>query len=163
MAAFSAHRLFHLLLGAVYLFAFASLLVQFDGLLSYNGLLPVDLFVDRLRRHASPTTRGLSSLQRAWVLFKSSGSLVVIAPELGVTPDALCITLLFVGLMSASLILFLGMHRNYLFLISWVSYLSLQAIGQTWLSFQWDILILEVGFLAILSSSFFHSSTSSTP
>jgi len=34
--------------------------------------------------------------------------------------------------------------------ILWVLYLSLFQVGQTFLSFQWDILLLETGFLAII-------------
>ena len=37
----------------------------------------------------------------------------------------------------------------------WLSYLTLVSVGQTWLSFQWDILLLETGFAAILYAPFF--------
>ena len=33
---------------------------------------------------------------------------------------------------------------------SWLCYLSVYIVGQTFLSFQWDILLLEVGALAVL-------------
>jgi len=35
------------------------------------------------------------------------------------------------------------------YLILWAGYLSIFSVGQTFLTFQWDILLLEVGFLAI--------------
>jgi hypothetical protein len=36
------------------------------------------------------------------------------------------------------------------FFILWIFYLSLYQVGQTFMWFQWDILLLEVGFLSIL-------------
>ena len=39
------------------------------------------------------------------------------------------------------------------YLVCWLSYLSLQLVGQTFLSFQWDILLLEVGFLCIFTAN----------
>jgi hypothetical protein len=35
------------------------------------------------------------------------------------------------------------------FFSMWISYLSLFNIGGTFMSFQWDIMLLEVGFLAM--------------
>ena len=35
---------------------------------------------------------------------------------------------------------------------SWLCYLSVYIVGQSFLSFQWDILLLEVGFLAIFAA-----------
>jgi hypothetical protein len=33
--------------------------------------------------------------------------------------------------------------------LAWACYLSLVTVGQEFLSYQWDILLLETGFLAI--------------
>src|SRR5260370_31366767 len=33
--------------------------------------------------------------------------------------------------------------------LCWLAYLSLSVVGQTFLSFQWDVLLLEAGWLAI--------------
>jgi lipase maturation factor 1 len=49
----------------------------------------------------------------------------------------------------ASLVLIIGFVPPFSLLICFVSYLSLTNAGQTFLSFQWDILLLETGFLAI--------------
>ena len=40
-----------------------------------------------------------------------------------------------------------------IFLSLWMLYLSLYSVGQTFLSFQWDILLLECGFLSMFISS----------
>ena len=151
----TGNALLHWLLGVVYLSAFLSLYLQWDGLLSYNGLEPVDLFVSRVRAHflrghnqlaaqESLHTTGLHLLQRF-------GSLAVLAPELGMTADGICELLMLVGLCSAALIV-AGLPLRALFAVCWLCYMSLQHVGQTWLSFQWDILLLEAGFLAIFSS-----------
>ncbi|NIP37983.1 MAG: lipase maturation factor family protein [Candidatus Dadabacteria bacterium] len=39
-------------------------------------------------------------------------------------------------------------------IVLWISYLSIVNIGQSFMSFQWDILLLEAGFLTILISPF---------
>lgn len=44
----------------------------------------------------------------------------------------------------------LGFGNTLGFAILWLSYLALQHAGQTFLGFQWDILLLEAGALAIL-------------
>ena len=41
----------------------------------------------------------------------------------------------------------------------WLGYLSLYQVGQTFLWFQWDILLLEAGFLAIIAAPLFSTSS----
>lgn len=146
--------LFHWLVGVCYFSAFLSLYLEWDGLLSYNGIEPVDLFVDRVRAHFLRGDKQLASIS-LWTtgaqLFRSFGSIVALAPELGMTPDGVSQVLLLVGLMCSALIVS-GLPLRLLFFCCWISYLSLQHVGQTFLSFQWDILLLEVGFLSIFSS-----------
>ena len=51
--------------------------------------------------------------------------------------------------MAASGLVASGLSIAPLVAASWCLYLSLYTLGGTFLSFQWDILLLEVGFLAI--------------
>jgi hypothetical protein len=37
-----------------------------------------------------------------------------------------------------------------LFALQWLLYLSLYSVGQSFFSFQWDVLLLEMGFATIL-------------
>lgn len=43
------------------------------------------------------------------------------------------------------------------FIMLWLLYLSLYQVGQTFMHFQWDILLLECGFISILVAPFFSS------
>ena len=49
----------------------------------------------------------------------------------------------------AGLLVVLGVVTGPALALAWVFYLSLVTVGQEFLSFQWDILLLEIGFLAI--------------
>ncbi len=49
-----------------------------------------------------------------------------------------------------SLLALAGIAPTLLFVLLWVAYLSLTIAGQTFLSFQWDVLLLEAGLLACL-------------
>jgi hypothetical protein len=51
-----------------------------------------------------------------------------------------------------SLTLFIGMMPRISLVFLWILYLSVVAAGQRFLSFQWDILLLECGFLSIFFS-----------
>ena len=52
-----------------------------------------------------------------------------------------------------SLVLLLGYFERSSLICLYVLYLSLCSVGQDFLSFQWDILLLETGFLAIFLGS----------
>ena len=56
--------------------------------------------------------------------------------------------------MIGSLLLILDIATMPMLALLWLFYLSLLNVGQDFLSFQWDILLLEVGFLAIFLASF---------
>jgi hypothetical protein len=130
-------RLFFHFLGAIYFVAFASLFVQLKGLYGSEGLEPVSLFLERTRQRGGN--------------FNSLPTIVWFASQLSVSVDTALDLLCLVGLL-ASLMVILGMHWSIMFLILWSSYLSLYLVGQTFLSFQWDLLLLETGFLAVLIS-----------
>jgi hypothetical protein len=71
-------------------------------------------------------------------------TVVQFAPLLSISVENLMSALCLVGVFF-SLLVVLGFHWTPFFLILWVSYLSLYLVGQTFLSFQWDILLLETG------------------
>jgi hypothetical protein len=48
-----------------------------------------------------------------------------------------------------SLLLLFGIEPPRCFFLLWLLYLSLSTVGQVFLSFQWDTLLLEAGFLSI--------------
>ena len=119
------------LLGLVYLIAFASLGFQITGLIGEKGILPVGRYLEFAQEsRGSEVYRLLPTL--CWL--NSS--------------DAMLRFLCWGGTVLA-LLLCLGVAPVPVLVLLWVFYLSLSVAGQTFLSFQWDTLLLETGFLAI--------------
>lgn len=128
---FLTRWLFLRLLGAVYLCAFASLLPQIPGLIGSRGILPVSEFLALLTRAVGPGCYRLFPTL-AW-LNSSTGFLEFLAGAGTVL----------------SVLLIAGLAQGPILVVLWAFYLSLVVAGQDFLSFQWDILLLEAGFLSI--------------
>lgn len=131
-------------LGGIYLLAFFSLGDQIHGLIGSGGILPVEDFMERARIQLGSA----GWLQLPSILWWFSG-------------DAVLGMLCYVG-MAFSILLILGILPLLSSLVLWLFYLSLVVGGQVFLSFQWDNLLLEAGFLAILLSPAVFISRSST-
>lgn len=128
---FWACRWFLRLLGLVYLIAFVSLWAQIDGLIGANGILPVSQFLPAVQEQIGQ--RAYSILPTlCW--FNSSNAFL----------HFLC-----GGGALLSLLLIAGIAPALTLLGLFVFYLSLAIAGQTFLGFQWDILLIEAGFLSI--------------
>ena len=118
-------------LAVIYFIAFLSLLMQLSGLYGNEGILPIQNFLNRVTERTGaerywlyPTLTWLSAGD--WFLYILAGG------------GLFCSLLLFfhfAPLISAGLL--------------WILYLSFVAAGQIFLSYQWDILLLEAGFLAL--------------
>lgn len=78
---------------------------------------------------------------------------MIFSSDIGVKSDLFGEMLILFGIISSSCIA-LGSNRTIFFICSWLCYLSLFILGQAFLMFQWDMLLLEVGFLSIFSSIF---------
>jgi predicted DCC family thiol-disulfide oxidoreductase YuxK len=128
---FWARRWFLRALGLIYLIAFVSLWVQIDGLIGANGISPISQFLPAVREQLGP--RALSILPTLCWLNSSNAFL-----------HGLC-----GGGVALSLLLIVGIAPAVCLVALFVFYLSLAIAGQTFLSFQWDILLLEAGFLSI--------------
>lgn len=118
-------------LGCIYLIAFLSLWVQVHGLIGSNGILPADQFLAAVRQQV-----GTSGYHLVPTLF-------------WLNPSDLCLHLLCAGGVVLSLVLIAGFFPTWTLVGLWAFYLSLVSVGQVFLSFQWDVLLLEAGFLAI--------------
>jgi lipase maturation factor 1 len=123
--------LFLRLLALIYLIAFVSLGVQIEGLIGSNGILPVTSFLDFVHQRVGiqgywlvPTICWLQSSDFFLKILCGSGAFLSVLLLIGIAPP---LVLLFL----------------------WILYLSLCAVGRDFLAFQWDILLLEAGFLAI--------------
>lgn len=124
-------RLFLVLLGLIYFSAFLSFSLQSQGLIGSNGILPLHFFIDRVRE-----TLGNGAWLQVPMLFWISSS----NPAIQLTSIAGCIL---------SLLLVFNIWRTPVLVILFFLYLSLYYAGQVFMSFQWDLLLLEAGFLAI--------------
>jgi len=128
---FAARRWFLRVLGVIYLIAFVSLWVQIDGLIGSNGIMPVSQFLPAVRGQLG--TRALSILPTLCWFNSSNGFLHFLCG----------------GGVALSMSLICGIVPVVSLIALFVFYLSLTIAGQTFLSFQWDILLLETGFLSI--------------
>ena len=126
-----ARRWFLRALGLTYLIAFVSLWVQIDGLVGSNGVSPLNQFLPAVYERFG---RSAYSLLPTLCWFDSSNGFL---------------HFLFGGGVVLSLLLILGIAPALSLVVLFVFYLSLTIAGQTFLSFQWDILLLEIGFLSI--------------
>lgn len=127
----TAATVFLRLLGLVYLIAFVSLWLQVDGLVGSRGILPIAELLQRVREQRPdlgfwqlPTLCWLNASDRFLHCLCGAGA-------------GLAIVAVFLPLSAL------------LWFVLWILYLSVYTAGQDFLGFQWDILLLETGFLAI--------------
>ena len=124
-------QVFLRLLGLIYVAAFASLGVQILGLIGQHGILPAgDFLTEAHRALGNSAYRLLPSL--FWV---NCSDTALVA---GTVAGALLGILVFLDRWSRPALIGL-----------FALYLSYVYVGQDFMSFQWDTLLLETGFLAI--------------
>lgn len=118
-------------LGLVYVAAFFSLAVQILGLVGSQGILPLEEYLA-----AAHADWGSSAYWRLPTLswLSTSDTLLVAGAWTGVV----------LGLFVA-----LGLFARPALMALFVLYLSYVYTGQLFMSYQWDLLLLEAGFLAI--------------
>jgi predicted DCC family thiol-disulfide oxidoreductase YuxK len=119
-------------LGVVYVIAFVSLWTQLHALVGAGGIEPAEPWLAAVRDRF-----GRAAYLQAPTLF-----------WLGASDFALHVASA-AGL-AAGLFLVVNRLPHVAALLAWLLYLSLFTVGSVFLSFQWDILLLEAGFLAIL-------------
>lgn len=123
---------------AAFLFAFASLYTQIPGLYGADGVLPA-------RRMLRP--RGQGRWRQLW----EAPTLLWEAPLLGLdTAQGLELLSLLGALLALGALLLRPLRHCLAFLLLWAAYRSACQVGQVFLYFQWDSLLLETGFLAML-------------
>jgi lipase maturation factor 1 len=131
--------LFLRLLAVIYLIAFASLGVQITGLIGSRGILPLGGYLAAVSKALG--VRGYWSMPTIFWLAHGDWFL-----------KAACIAGVALGIVLLLGIVKAGWER--LLLVGlYILYLSLCSVGQDFLSFQWDSLLLETGFLAIFLGS----------
>ena len=126
-----ANTLFLRLLGVSYLAAFISLWVQVDGLIGSKGILPLGNLLGAVRSQLGgarwdlfPTLSWINGSDGFLHFLCAGGAFLAVLLTLGILPAPALV-------------------------LCWAFYLSLCVAGQDFLEFQWDLLLLETGFLAI--------------
>uniref|UniRef100_A0A1B6DGU2 Lipase maturation factor n=1 Tax=Clastoptera arizonana TaxID=38151 RepID=A0A1B6DGU2_9HEMI len=133
-------NLFLRCVNVIYLFAFASLYVQIPGLYGKNGILPA---------HKQLETKENNLVRN----IHNKPTLLWFAPYIGLDTEYMMDVLALTGMFLA----FTGFISQKfcskpIFAAIWSLYYSLFQVGQTFMWFQWDILLLEAGFLCVLLS-----------
>uniref|UniRef100_UPI00358F7D99 lipase maturation factor 2-like n=1 Tax=Myxine glutinosa TaxID=7769 RepID=UPI00358F7D99 len=123
-------------LSVIYAIAFISLYVQVPGLYGKDGILPV-------WKLASEAAGPRASTSRPALL--SLATFLSLSPEL-----CLEITCLLGTCLALCVALAEPLRDCVMFLGLWFLYLTVHQVGQVFLYFQWDSLLLEVGWLAVL-------------
>jgi len=124
--------LFLRILGLVYLIAFLSLWTQVQGLIGPGGILPAQDFLNLLGHDFGAERFRLVPT----VFWLGAGATAL---RVGCAAGA-----------SASVLLILGLWPGGVLVILWWLYLSFVSVGQDFLQFQWDALLVETGLLAVL-------------
>ena len=127
----AAAALFVRLLGLCYLAAFVSFWVQADGLVGERGILPAGDLLEWVRAR--------TGAERYWLL----PTLSWLAPGNGGL-HAIC-----AAGVAASAALLVGWLPSLAAAVAWLCWLSVCGAGQIFLEFQWDLLLLEAGLLAV--------------
>jgi predicted DCC family thiol-disulfide oxidoreductase YuxK len=123
-------------LGVIYLIAFVSLWVQISGLIGSHGINPVAETMHSAKQAATAMNLGWTRYFRVPTLCWYSSS------------DTFLNVLCAAGTVLAVLLI-LGIAPAPSLFLLWVIYLSLCTVSDPFLSFQWDVLLLETGLLAI--------------
>jgi len=128
-------RTFLRLLGLIYFVAFVSFGTQAPGLIGARGILP---FGEYLR-----------AVRDAWggAAYWNVPTVLWLHPT-GMALQAVWLAGCFCGLVAA-----LTRWQRAPLALCFVLWLSLCSVGQDFLSFQWDVLLCEVGFLAIFADA----------
>jgi len=121
-------------IGLIYLVAFVSFGVQALGLIGSHGILPLSEFIDAIQSQLG--------LERYWLF-----PMVFWLDQSDFAIQAAC----WAGAALSLLLIFNVLPRLSL-LFLYVLYLSLFYAGQVFTGFQWDLLLLESGFLAFVLS-----------
>lgn len=122
-------------LALIYFFAFLSVHEQILGLYGENGIVPISKVMTL--NFPVPSTETFLALPTVFQFWNNDSALSLVT-SLGIF---------------ASLIALIGFFSGPCLLVCWLLYLSIVNAGTVFMSFQWDILLLEVGFLAIFFCS----------
>ena len=121
------------LLGVIYAIGFLIAANQILPLIGSDGLLPIGLFIDRLREYVGSSFSGFLRFPSLFWWNHSDLALLLAA---------------WTGF-ALSCVVVAGFANALLLAILWGLYMSFVHLGQDWYGYGWEIQLLETGFLAI--------------
>ncbi|HTD87422.1 MAG TPA: lipase maturation factor family protein, partial [Candidatus Binatia bacterium] len=119
------------LLGCIYAVAFLAAAKQILPLIGSHGLLPLDLFLARVRDALGSSAAGFIRLP-SFFWFAHSDTVLQVSAWIGV---------------ALSCVVIAGYANAILMAALWALYMSFVHIGQDWYGYGWEIQLLETGFL----------------
>jgi hypothetical protein len=152
-------------LGVIYLFAYLSLYVQIQGLWGDEGILPAKTLLEKLKENFKEKANFWNFPTLTWFspIFSNTFNFFVekIYSNFNFNTSSDVENTLYL-LAIIGIIFSVGIvcgikyfYNPFGFFIVWLIYLNFFIIGQVFMSFQWDIFLLETGFIAIFFSTFF--------
>src|SRR5580693_8571193 len=121
------------LLGAIYAIAFLVAINQIIPLIGSDGLLPLNIFIQRVSNILGSPGAGFARLPSLFWFAHS---------------DANLITAAWIGF-SLSCLVMAGFANAIILAVLWILYMSFVHVGQDWYGYGWEVQLLETGFLAI--------------
>ena len=121
------------LLGAIYAVAFLVAINQIIPLIGKDGLLPLDIFIQRVSEVLGSRAAGFARLPSLFWFAHS---------------DANLLTAAWIGFVLSCLVM-AGYANAIILAALWILYMSFVHVGQDWYGYGWEIQLLETGFLAI--------------
>jgi hypothetical protein len=121
------------MLGFIYAIAFLVAINQIVPLIGANGLLPVDIYLQKISAALGSDAAGFMRLPSVFWFGHSDASLLIVA---------------WIGFL-LSCVVIAGYANALLLVVLWFLYMSFVHVGQEWYGFGWEIQLNETGFLAI--------------
>jgi len=136
----------------VYFIAFLSIYVQIEGLYGSNGITPAKAELKLNSRTPMDCLKDKMTL------------ICFLAPELGLEPHYVMELIALVGIVLSGMgTLCVNCCVAPIMFILWLGYYSIYQVGGVFLWFQWDILLLEAGILAVLAAPWFFNKGAHEP
>ncbi len=121
------------LLGGIYAIAFLVAINQLLPLIGENGLLPLNLYLQRVTDTFGSAGAGFRRMPSIFWFIHSDAALQATA---------------WTGFLLSCVVL-AGFANSLILALLWILYMSIVHVGQEWYGYGWEIQLLETGFLAI--------------
>jgi lipase maturation factor 1 len=128
-------RKFLRVMGLIYFIAFTSFGVQASGLIGSRGILPLADFLAAVRQALGN--------QGFWM----------VPSVLWLSPSNAALAAVWILGAAAGVVAAMGFRQKWALAACLVLWVSLCSVGQEFLSFQWDVLLSEAGFLALFADA----------